>query len=137
MCYLGQISSVISQPFSYPTKTRSFLLSKTTQSHVTNLTPEQLNDIRETFSLFDKDGDGTISVNELQNTMSSLGQRVSENEIKEMMEDAETSDNGSLDYPAFLSMMTRKSVNKDTNTEMAEVREHFILISGFILWFKK
>ncbi|XP_066917765.1 calmodulin-like [Clytia hemisphaerica] len=95
------------------------------RSHYTNLTQDQLNDIRDTFTLFDRDGDGTISVHELQDMMTSLGQRVSEADIKEMLEDTDTSADGTLDYPAFMSMMTRKSANNDLNCEIKEAFKFF------------
>ena len=39
---------------------------------VRNLTKEQIQEFKEAFSLFDKDGDGTITTKELQTVMRSL-----------------------------------------------------------------
>ena len=62
--------------------------------------------------------------------MTSLGQRVSEADIKEMLEDTDTSADGTLDYPAFMSMMTRKSANNDLNCEIKEVKVILNLITS-------
>ena len=42
-------------------------------------------DLKEAFSMFDKDGDGAISANELTTVMRSLGMNPTENEIVEIM----------------------------------------------------
>ena len=46
------------------------------------LTEEQIEEFKEAFSLFDKDGDGTITTKELQTVMRSLGQNPTEAELQ-------------------------------------------------------
>ena len=46
------------------------------------LTEEQIEEFKEAFSLFDKDGDGTITTKELQTVMRSLGQNPTESELQ-------------------------------------------------------
>lgn len=48
------------------------------------LTEEQIAEFKEAFSLFDKDGDGTITTKELGTVMRSLGQNPTEAELQEM-----------------------------------------------------
>ncbi|XP_012617817.1 calmodulin-like [Microcebus murinus] len=76
------------------------------------LAEEQTTEFKEAFSLFDKDGDGTITTKELGTVMRSLGQNPT---------DADNV-NGTIDFPAFLTMMARKM--KDTDSE-EETREAF------------
>ena len=49
-----------------------------------------LPEFKEAFSLFDKDGDGTISVRELGTVMRSLGQNPTEAELQDMINSADT-----------------------------------------------
>ena len=49
------------------------------------LTEEQIAEFKEAFSLFDKDGDGTITTKELGTVMRSLGQNPTEAELQDML----------------------------------------------------
>lgn len=55
-------------------------------------------EFKEAFSLFDKDGDGTITTKELGTVMRSLGQNPTEAELQDMINevDADGSSSGSL-----------------------------------------
>jgi len=46
-------------------------------------------EFREAFGLFDKNGDGTISSNELGTIMRSLGQNPTENELQDMINEVD------------------------------------------------
>ena len=50
---------------------------------VDKLTKEQIAEIKEAFSLYDKDGNGTISTKELGTALRSLGQNPTEAEIQD------------------------------------------------------
>lgn len=82
------------------------------------LSPE----FKEAFSLFDKDGDGTITTKELGTVMRSLGQNPTEAELQDMINEVDADGNGTIDFPEFLTMMARKM--KDTDSE-EEIREAF------------
>ncbi|KAG5460826.1 MAG: hypothetical protein BJ554DRAFT_7080, partial [Olpidium bornovanus] len=49
------------------------------------LTAEEIAEVKEAFSLFDKDGDGTITTKELGTVMRSLGQNPTEAELQDMI----------------------------------------------------
>ena len=77
------------------------------------LTEEQIAEFKEAFSLFDKDGDGTITPNELGTVMRSLEQDPTEEELQDMINNVDSDCNGTIDFPEFLTMMARKM--KDTD----------------------
>ncbi|TFK07491.1 Calmodulin [Platysternon megacephalum] len=86
------------------------------------LTEEQIAEFKEAFSLFDKDGDGTITTGELGSIMLSLGQNSTEAELQDMIGELDPDGSGTIDFPEFLSMMARKM--RDTDSE-EEIREAF------------
>jgi len=81
------------------------------------LTEEQIAEFKEAFSLFDKDGDGTITTKELGTVMRSLGQNPTEAELADMINEVDADGNGTIDFPEFLTMMARKM--KDTDSALS------------------
>ena len=58
------------------------------------LSEEQIAEFKEAFSLFDKDGDGTITTKELGTVMRSLGQNPTEAELQDMINEVDADGNG-------------------------------------------
>ena len=54
-------------------------------------------ELRQAFSVFDVDKSGTISPDELRRVMRSIGENFSDDEISEMMRQADKDGNGSID----------------------------------------
>ena len=77
-------------------------------------------EFKEAFSLFDKDGDGTITTKELGTVMRSLGQNPTEAELQDMINEVDADGNGTIDFPEFLTMMARKMKDTDTEEELKE-----------------
>ena len=84
------------------------------------LTEEQIAEFKEAFSLFDKDGDGTITTKELGTVMRSLGQNPTEAELQDMVNEVDADGNGTIDFPEFLTMMARKMKDTDSEEELKE-----------------
>ncbi|XP_064402576.1 calmodulin-beta [Halichondria panicea] len=103
------------------------------QKMADQLSEEQIAEFKEAFSLFDKDGDGTITTKELGTVMRSLGQNPTEAELQDMINEVDADGNGTIDFPEFLTMMARKM--KETDSE-EEIREAFRVFdkdgNGFI-----
>uniref|UniRef100_A0A2K6MME7 EF-hand calcium-binding domain-containing protein 11 n=1 Tax=Rhinopithecus bieti TaxID=61621 RepID=A0A2K6MME7_RHIBE len=83
---------------------------------------EQIAEFKEAFSLFDKDGDGTITTKELGAVLRSLVQNPTEAELQDVINEVDADGNGTMDFPEFLTKMARKM--KDTDSE-EEIREAF------------
>lgn len=84
------------------------------------LTEDQVNEFREAFSLFDKDGNGSISEKELKLAMKSIGQNASDIEIQEMVLEADLDGDGEIDFNEFLSLMARKMKDTDEEEELLQ-----------------
>ena len=57
------------------------------------------------FAVFDRDGSGTISTSDFRHIMSNLGERLTDDEMDEMMRDANVDADGKLNYNDFLKSM--------------------------------
>merc|ERR1711934_533298 len=68
------------------------------------LTDEQLDEIREAFSLFDSDASGMIDIRELKAAMRALGFEVKNEELKKMVNDIDNDGNGTIEFAEFLMM---------------------------------
>ena len=94
---------------------------------------DQIAEFKEAFAMFDHDGDGSITLEELATTMKSLGRNPSEAELRTMMNEVDIDGNGTIDFAEFLTTMTRK--RKDSYSEK-EVNEIFRIFdkdgNGFI-----
>ena len=64
-------------------------------------------DIREVFRVFDRDGNGLISVTELRQVMSSLG-GLTEEEVEELVREADRDGDGQVNYEEFVTLMNSK-----------------------------
>ena len=65
--------------------TLSFCFSYLTELCATFLFLYVLSELRATFLLFDKDGDGTVNITELGTVMRSMGQEPSDDELRAMI----------------------------------------------------
>ncbi|EZG55535.1 calmodulin [Gregarina niphandrodes] len=83
-----------------------------------HLSREVVNNFQEAFNLFDKDGDGTITAEELATVMRNLGQNPTESEVQDMMNEVDADGNGTIDFTEFLSVMARKVKDSDHKEEL-------------------
>ena len=60
------------------------------------------------FKMFDKDENGYIEKDELKQMMAKLGEKLTDGEIDEMMKEADTDNDGRVNYNEFLAMMKPK-----------------------------
>ena len=60
------------------------------------------------FKVFDKDGQGLISCTELYHIMTTLGDKLTEEEVEEMIKEGDVDGNGFINYEEFVRMMMVK-----------------------------
>jgi len=90
-----------------------------------NLTQEQIQELKEAFSLFDTDHDGKISARELEVVLRSLGQTPSKNEVQDMINEMDIDHNGTIEFNEFLIMMSRNMQETQTTEELEEAFKLF------------
>eukprot|EP00485_Elphidium_margaritaceum_P016971 CAMPEP_0202727612 /NCGR_PEP_ID=MMETSP1385-20130828/185211_1 /ASSEMBLY_ACC=CAM_ASM_000861 /TAXON_ID=933848 /ORGANISM="Elphidium margaritaceum" /LENGTH=283 /DNA_ID=CAMNT_0049393855 /DNA_START=38 /DNA_END=889 /DNA_ORIENTATION=- len=69
-----------------------------------------IDELKEAFEVFDKDGNGEISSQELSSIMKALGEDFKEEEIFYMMKEADQDDNGAIDFEEFKQLMHNDSI---------------------------
>ena len=65
-------------------------------------------ELQEAFKVFDKDGNGTISAAELRHVMTNLGEKLTDEEVDEMIREADVDGDGEVNYEEFVKMMMAK-----------------------------
>jgi len=86
---------------------------------------DQLSELKEAFSLFDRDGDGSITTKELGIVMRQLGQNPTEGELQDMINEIDIDGSGTIDFNEFLSLMARKGQDQDIEEELVEAFKVF------------
>nr|AAZ15803.1 centrin 1 [Blastocladiella emersonii] len=89
------------------------------------LTPEQKQEIREAFDLFDTDGSGSIDSKELKVAMRALGFEPKKEEIKKMINEIDRDGSGSIDFNEFLELMAGKMAERDSREEILKAFKLF------------
>lgn len=64
-------------------------------------------DLLEAFRVFDRDGDGHISTTELRMVMLNLGEKMSEEEVEHMIEEADEDGDGQVNYEGIFVDLIR------------------------------
>merc|ERR1712139_127353 len=86
---------------------------------------DEVLEMKEAFDLFDNDGSGAISVNELTSAMKSLGFDVKHAVVYNMVADLDADGSGEIEFGEFLEVMTAKISDKNTKEEIDRVFKLF------------
>ena len=78
--------------------TTSLYFRYITLTMAAELDPEELEEWRTIFNLFDVDGDQSITCQELGVVLRSMGQTPSDQELKEMIKDMDEDGSGTVDF---------------------------------------
>lgn len=70
-----------------------------------NNTKFKVEEMKAVFRIFDKDGDGFISADEIQQVMSNHGDTFTDEQVKQMMKGADANGDGKIDYDEFVKLM--------------------------------
>eukprot|EP00293_Proteomonas_sulcata_P014763 CAMPEP_0184288178 /NCGR_PEP_ID=MMETSP1049-20130417/674_1 /TAXON_ID=77928 /ORGANISM="Proteomonas sulcata, Strain CCMP704" /LENGTH=702 /DNA_ID=CAMNT_0026594413 /DNA_START=43 /DNA_END=2147 /DNA_ORIENTATION=- len=89
------------------------------------LTKEEIQDLEEIFNMFDEDGGGEITLDELSRMMEGLGRKVEEDKLRAMMADVDEDGTGSIDLEEFLMIMAKDKANEDPLEEARKIFNMF------------
>ena len=77
------------------------------------------------FNLFDVNGDGLISSEELGIVLRSMGQNPSDKELKEMISELDEDGSGEVDFEEFVTLMQKKTADDEFNDDIEEAFKVF------------
>jgi Ca2+-binding EF-hand superfamily protein len=63
-------------------------------------------ELKNAFDVFDLNGDGEITIEELGKVLNNIGQNLSQTQINEMMKQADINKDGLIDFDEFKKMMS-------------------------------
>ena len=87
-------------------------------------------EIKEAFRVFDRDGNGFISAEELRHVMNNLGEKISEDEVDEMMKEADCDGDGQVNFEGELLLLHHShSKNIGLETHGIILLYIFVLVS--------
>ncbi len=91
------------------------------------MTKEQLEELKESFLLFDKNGDGSISKDELKEALRLFGQKPTDAQVQEMINNADKDGSGTIEFPEFVLLMGKHLKDKDSEVELKSAFNFFDL----------
>ncbi|CAE6474361.1 unnamed protein product, partial [Rhizoctonia solani] len=88
------------------------------------LNPDQVEELREAFQIFDKNGDGQITTTELASLLHALSTPI--HDVEAILDRADANDDGALDLGEFLLLMSeRLNSGQKSDRELRQVFDRF------------
>ncbi|XVF31146.1 hypothetical protein REPUB_Repub16aG0120500 [Reevesia pubescens] len=84
------------------------------------MSEEHIAEFQEAFCLFDKDGDGCITMEELAIAIKSLDLNPTQEELQNMINEIDTDGNATIEFGEFLNLMARKMKEAEAEEELKE-----------------
>ncbi|KAD6119670.1 hypothetical protein E3N88_10941 [Mikania micrantha] len=75
-------------------------------------------ELKEAFRVFDKDQNGFISAAELRHVMTNLGEKLTDEEVDEMIREADVDGDGQINYEEFVKVMMANELNQSSSCDV-------------------
>ncbi|SPQ24314.1 5ef4de72-1994-4316-857a-dca6952267fa [Thermothielavioides terrestris] len=82
------------------------------------LSADQIDQYRQAFEMFDKDKTGDITADELGQVMKELGLNPSDQELQDLVDEADLNKDGVISFEEFLTLMSQSVREVDTEQEL-------------------
>ncbi|MCQ2820109.1 MAG: EF-hand domain-containing protein [archaeon] len=79
-----------------------------------NMNDKRIRSLKASFDMFDTDKSGEISYNEIYKIMRNIGNPMTKDEIKAMIEKIDASGNGEVDFPEFIQLVDKIQEENDS-----------------------
>jgi len=89
------------------------------------MSQEKLVELRVAFDLFDNDNDGKIDLAELGKAIEKMGQKLSMEDLREIVKEVDSDYNGTVEFDEFISLMESKMKDVDSEEELYEAFKIF------------
>merc|ERR1719379_1938607 len=73
---------------------------------------DSVEEMREAFMVFDRDKSGAVSASELKHVMCNLGEQVTNEEVEDMIREADADGDGELSFEDFLQFIQARGLTK-------------------------
>lgn len=108
-------------------------LNRTADMALANITEQEIDEIREMFSLFDTNYDGKITTNELGKVLQRLGYGLTNDELDQLVKEIDFNGSGTIELTEFIHVIQSR---KETVQLEDAMRETFLIFDrnndGFI-----
>eukprot|EP00484_Ammonia_sp_Unknown_P025389 CAMPEP_0197023564 /NCGR_PEP_ID=MMETSP1384-20130603/4235_1 /TAXON_ID=29189 /ORGANISM="Ammonia sp." /LENGTH=188 /DNA_ID=CAMNT_0042451791 /DNA_START=18 /DNA_END=584 /DNA_ORIENTATION=+ len=96
------------------------------------ITDAEREEFRDAFRLFDKDGDGVITVDEIHEVFQSLGfKQYDKKDVQKMVTAVDVDGNGTIDLDEFIALLRKKQTGKYAHMSMEqELQQAFNVFDG-------
>ena len=102
------------------------------ESKLPEINEAEREEFRDAFKLFDKDGDGVITVDEVYTVFKSLGfKKYTKQDVQKMVEAIDVDGNGTIDLDEFIILLRQKKSGKyEKMTYEDELKQAFAVFDG-------
>ena len=92
---------------------------------VKKFTDEEITQLKQAFALFDLDGNGYITNDELGTVLRKMGQEPTDEEVEQMIAEIDEDGDGTIDFEEFCELMEKRMSDDNTEADIIEVFKVF------------
>jgi len=101
--------------------------SEIVQAALEQLSPEQIEQFRKYFNMFDKEKKGFIHTSQVGQILRTMGQAFEERDLKQLIKEFDSDGSGEIEFEEFSALIARFVCNEDSGALEEELREAFRL----------